>query len=86
MVGWREQTTEICSKGGIKRGGKVRRGRGNHCHALDGKEGVQEAESNEMVNRICDSCADEMVAALLGRKDLSQEQIEALKRIVGELE
>ena len=56
------------------------------CHALIPKEKVQENETNELINKIYDGSADKLFAALLGRKKLSTEQIEDLRKIVGELE
>ena len=56
------------------------------CHALVEKEAVQEAETNELIDRIYDGSEDKLFAALLGRKKLSAEQIGRLKDIVGELE
>ena len=50
------------------------------------KKEVQEAETNELINKIYDGSADKLFAALLGRKKLSAEQIDKLKQIVGELE
>lgn len=38
------------------------------CHALIPKETVQEAETNELINKIYDGSADKLFAALLGRK------------------
>ena len=49
-------------------------------------EFVQEAETNELINKVYDGSADKLFAALLSRKKLSAEQIERLKQIVGELE
>ena len=48
-------------------------------------EEVQEAETNELINKIYDGSADKLFTALLGRKKLSAKQIENLKKIVGEL-
>lgn len=56
------------------------------CHALIPKEDVQEAETNELINKIYDGSADKLFAALLSRKKLSAEQIDKLKKIVGDLE
>ena len=47
---------------------------------------VQEAETDELINKVYDGSADKLFAALLGRKKLSAEQIERLRQIVGELE
>ena len=56
------------------------------CHALIPKEEVQEAETNELINKIYDGAADKLFAALLSRKKLSAEEIEKLKQIVADLE
>ena len=56
------------------------------CHALVPQAEVQEAETNELIDRVYDGSADKLFAALLGRKKLSAEQIEKLKQIVGDLE
>ena len=50
------------------------------------KAAVQEAETDELINKIYDGSADKLFAALLGRKKLSAEQFERLRQIVGELE
>lgn len=52
------------------------------CHALIPKEKVQEAETNELIDKVYDGSADKLFAALLGRKKLSAEQIGQLKQIV----
>ena len=49
-------------------------------------EEVQEAETNELINKIYDGSADKLFAALLDRKKLTAEQIEKLKQIVRDLE
>ncbi len=50
------------------------------------KELVQEAETDELINKIYDGSADKLFAALLGRKKISREQIESLKQMVKDLE
>ena len=52
------------------------------CHALIPKERVQEAETDELIDKVYDGSADKLFAALLGRKKLSAGQIENLRRIV----
>lgn len=56
------------------------------CHALILKEDVQEAETNELINKIYDGSAYKLFAALLSKKKLSSEQINKLKKIVDDLE
>ena len=70
----------------IKKGAIERSEPGFMCHALVPKEDVQEAETNELINKVYDGSADKLFAALLGRKKLTAAQIEKLKQIVGDLE
>lgn len=85
-LGWNVNTTYTLIKRCIKKGAIERSEPGFLCHALIPKEAVQEAETNELINKVYDGSADKLFAALLGRKILSAEQIEKLKQIVGELE
>ena len=85
-VGWNKNTTYTLIKRCMKKGAIERLEPNFMCHALIPKEEVQEAETNELINKIYDGSADKLFAALLGRKKLSPEQIAKLKQIVGELE
>ena len=85
-LGWNKNTTYTLIKRCIKKGAIERSEPNFMCHALIPKEEVQEAETNELINKVYDGSADKLFAALLGRKKLSVEQIEKLKQIVGELE
>ncbi len=85
-LGWNKNTTYTLIKRCMKKGAIQRSEPNFMCHALIPKEEVQEAETNELINKIYDGSADKLFAALLGRKKLSAEQIEKLKQIVGELE
>lgn len=85
-VGWNMNTTYTLIKRCMKKGAIARSEPNFMCHALIPKEEVQEAETNELINKIYDGSADKLFAALLGRKKLSPEQIARLKQIVGELE
>ena len=85
-VGWNVNTTYTLIMRCIKKGAVARSEPGFLCHALIPKSAVQEAETNELINKVYDGSADKLFAALLGRKKLSAEQIERLKQIVGELE
>ena len=85
-IGWNRNTTYTLIKRCIEKGAIERSEPNFVCRALIPKEEVQEAETNELINKIYDGSADKLFAALLGRKKLSAEQIEKLKGIVGELE
>lgn len=85
-VGWNMNTTYTLIKRCIKKGAIERTEPNFMCHALIPKEEVQEAETEELINKIYDGSADKLFAALLGRKKLSKEQIGKLKKMVEELE
>ena len=84
--GWNVNTTYTLIKRCIKKGAIERSEPNFMCHALIPKEEVQEAETNELINKIFDGSADKLFAALLGRKKLSSEQIDRLKQIVADWE
>lgn len=79
-------TTYTLIKRCVKKGAIERSEPNFMCHALIPKEEVQEAETNELINKIYDGSADKLFAALLNRKKLTAEQIERLKQIVRDLE
>ncbi|HCT92596.1 MAG TPA: BlaI family transcriptional regulator [Lachnospiraceae bacterium] len=85
-VGWNMNTTYTLIKRCMKKGAIARSEPNFMCHALLPKEEVQEAETDELINKIYDGSVDKLFAALLGRKKFSADQIERLKAIVGELE
>ncbi|MCI8969776.1 MAG: BlaI/MecI/CopY family transcriptional regulator [Lachnospiraceae bacterium] len=81
-LGWNKNTTYTLIKRCMKKGAIERTEPNFMCHALILKEKVQEAETDELIDKVYDGSADKLFAALLGRKKLSSEQIESLKRIV----
>lgn len=85
-VGWNKNTTYTLIKRCIKKGAIERFEPKFMCHALIPKEEVQEAQTEELINKIYDGSAEQLFAALLSRKKLSSEQIDRLKRMVEELE
>ena len=85
-VGWNINTTYTLIKRCIKKNALERSEPNFMCHALIPKEDVQEAETNELIDKIYDGSVDKLFAALLGRKNLSSDEIARLKKIVEELE
>lgn len=84
-TGWNMNTTYTLIKRCIKKGAIERSEPNFMCHALIPKEKVQEAETNELINKIYDGSVDKLFAALLGRNNLSAEQIEKLRQIASDL-
>lgn len=81
-LGWNKNTTYTLIKRCMKKGAIERTEPNFMCHALIPKETVQEAETNELIDKVYDGSAEKLFAALLGRKKLSAKQIEQLKQIV----
>jgi len=57
-VGWNMNTTYTLIKRCIKKGAIQRSELNFMCHALIPKEEVQEAETNELINKVYDGSAD----------------------------
>ena len=85
-TGWNVNTTYTLIKRCIKKGAVERSEPHFMCHARIPREEVQEAETNELIDKMFDGSADKLFCALLGRKNLSADQIRQLRQIVGELE
>ena len=85
-TGWNMNTTYTLIKRCIKKGAIERSEPNFMCHALIPKEAVQEAETNELIDKVFDGSADKLFASLLGRKKLTAKQIDDLRQIVGEME
>lgn len=85
-IGWNMNTTYTLIKRCMKKGAIERSEPNFMCHALIPKEDVQEAETNELINKIYDGSVDKLFAALLNRKKLSAKQIDKLQKMIDELE
>ncbi len=85
-LGWNKNTTYTLIKRCISKGAIERTEPNFMCRALIAKEEVQEAETNELINKIFDGSADKLFASLLSRKKLSAGEIEKLKKIVGDFD
>lgn len=85
-TGWNMNTTYTLIKRCIKKGAIERSEPNFMCHALIPKEEVQEAETDELINKIYDGSVDKLFAALLGRKKLSREQMKKLRQMVDDME
>lgn len=85
-LGWNKNTTYTLIKRCINKGAIERTEPNFMCRPLIAREKVQEAETNELINKVFDGSADKLFAALLSRKKLSAGQIEKLKKMVDEFE
>lgn len=83
--GWNINTTYTLLKRCAKKGALERQEPNFMCHALIPREQVQEHETNELLDKVFDGSVDKLFASLLGRKNLTDDQIEKLKKMVAEL-
>lgn len=81
-IGWNVNTTYTVIRKCIKKGAIQRLEPNFLCRALITKAQVQDAETDELIDKIYDGSADLLFASLLSRKNLSEEQISRLKEIV----
>ena len=80
--GWNVNTTYTLLKRCIKKGAVQRIEPNFVCRALILQEEVQAQETDELLDKVFDGSVDKLFASLLGRKKVTAEQIEKLKRMV----
>ncbi len=85
-TGWNMNTTYTVIKKCIAKGAIERSEPNFLCHALIPKDVVQAAETEELLSKLFDSSPDLLFASLLGRRKLSKEQLDNLRRMVAELQ
>ena len=83
--GWNVNTTYTLLKRCIKKGAVERTDPNFVCHALIKQEQVQAQETDELLHKVFDGSVDKLFASLLGRRNLTAEQVEKLKERVEEL-
>lgn len=85
-TGWNMNTTYTVIKKCVAKGAIERTEPNFHCRALISKQDAQDAETDELIGKLYDGCADKLFAALLGRRKLRAEEIARLKELVAELD
>ena len=83
--GWNVNTTYTLLMRGIKKGAVERTDPNFVFHALIKQEQVQAQETDELLHKVFDGSVDKLFASLLGRRNLTAEQVEKLKEMVEEL-
>ncbi|GAA4654863.1 BlaI/MecI/CopY family transcriptional regulator [Anaerocolumna aminovalerica] len=86
QVGWSKTTTYTLIRRCIDKGAIERIEPNFVCHPLVTIEQARELETTELINKMYDGAADQLVASILGSKNLSPEEIERLKQLVNNLE
>lgn len=86
QVRWNKTTTYTLIKRCIDKGAIERIEPNFVCHPLVTIEQARELETTELINKMYDGAADQLVASILGSRNLSTEEIDKLKRLVNSLE
>lgn len=81
-IGWNMNTTYTVIKKCIAKGAIQRNEPHFSCHALIEKSEVQQAEAEELMDKLFDGSPELLFASLLNSKRLSAEQLQRLRRIV----
>ena len=85
QIGWSKTTTYTVIKKCIDKGAIQRNDPNFVCSPRITKEQFRELETAELINKMYDGAADQLVASILGSKKLSAKEIEQLKRIVEDM-
>ena len=85
-IGWNVNTTYTVIKKCIAKGAIERREPNFLCHALVSKEEAQRAETEALVGKLFDGSPALLFASLLGRKNLTEEQVAKLRKMAEEME
>ena len=85
-IDWKRTTTYTIISKCIEKNAIERIEPGFICHALITREQAREYETTELINQMYDGAADSLIVSILGKKSLTSEEIERLKKIVSDLE
>ncbi|MBA9088320.1 putative transcriptional regulator [Fontibacillus solani] len=85
QVGWSKTTTYTLIKRCIDKGAIQRLEPNFVCHPLVSIDQARELETTELINKMYDGAADQLVASILGRSNLSPDEIKRLKELVSKL-
>src|SRR5690554_5505865 len=80
-VGWSKTTTYTVIKKCIDKGAIERVEPNFICRPLVSREQAQRFETEELINKMYNGAADQLIGSLLGRRNLSSDEIEHLKQL-----
>lgn len=84
-IGWNVNTTYTVIKKCVAKGAVERVEPNFLCRPLISKREVQSGEIGELVDRLFDGAADQLIAGLIDSKRLSKAEIDELKKMVEKL-
>ena len=83
-IGWNMNTTYTVIKKCIAKGAILRTEPHFLCHAVIEKSQVQQAEAEELMDKLFDGSPELLFASLLSSKKLSEDQLQRLRQIVAD--
>ena len=86
QIGWSKTTTYTVIKKCLEKGAIERIEPNWVCRSLVTIEEAREYETAELINKMYDGAADQLVASILGGKILSKQEIERIKQAIREME
>jgi len=85
-IGWKKTTTYTVIKKCIEKNVIQRIEPDFICHALITKEQTREYETTELINKLYDGADALLMASIIGRKNLTSEEIEQLRQMINDLQ
>ena len=85
-IGWNSNTTYTIIKRWVEKGAIARRDPRYICHALVLRQEAQEAEIDDVANRLVDGSTNLLFASLLEKQNLPDDLLEKLRRSIDEAE
>ena len=86
QAGWSKTTTYTVIKKCVDKGAVARREPGFLCRALVTREDARAYATDELVDKLYGGAADKLIASLLGRRRLTQAEVDRLKALVEDLQ
>lgn len=86
QIGWSKTTTYTVLKKCVEKQAILRTDPGFICKPLISRREVQKAETKELIDRMYDGSEDLLIASLLGKQEMTSEDIARLKKMVEEQE
>lgn len=86
QIGWSKTTTYTVIKKCINKNAIERHDPNFICRPLITIEQVREFEITELINKMYNGAADQLIVSILGRKNLSAEEIARLKQLIKDLD
>lgn len=85
QTAWSKTTTYTVIKKCVDKGAISRQEPNFFCHALITKQEAQETETSILINKMFNGMSDQLIAFILGRKNLSKEEIKRIKTMLKNL-